>query len=50
MDEVASFLADSVVCAGFDSAEVEDLATICKSVRFEAGEVIVAEDTRGRDL
>jgi CRP-like cAMP-binding protein len=50
MDEVASFLADSVVCAGFDSAEVEDLATICKSVRFEAGEVIVAEDARGRDL
>lgn len=50
MDEVASFLADSVVCAGFDSAEIADLATICKPVRFEAGEVIVAEDARGRDL
>jgi len=50
MDEVASFLADSVVCAGFDSAEIADLATICKPVRFEAGEVIVAEDARGREL
>ena len=50
MDEVANFLANSVVCEGFDPAEVEELAKICKSNRFKAGEVIVAEDARGRDL
>ena len=44
MDEVADFLASSVACEGFDTAEVEELA------RIKAGEVIVAEDARGRDL
>ena len=50
MDEVANFLANSVACEGFDTAEVEELARICKTARFKAGEVIVAEDARGRDL
>jgi len=50
MDEVANFLANSVVCEGFDTAEVEELAKICKPARFKAGEIIVAEDARGRDL
>ena len=50
MDDVAAFLADSVVCAGFDEAEVEELARICKPINFQSGEVIVAEDARGRDL
>ena len=50
MDEVADFLAHSVVCEGFDTVEVEELAKICKTARFKAGEVIVAEDARGRDL
>lgn len=50
MDEVAAFLANSVVCAGFDEAEVEELARICKPINFQSGEVIVAEDARGRDL
>jgi CRP-like cAMP-binding protein len=50
MDEVASVLADSVMCKDFDSDEVAKLAAVCKSVRFNAGDVIVAEDARGRDL
>jgi CRP-like cAMP-binding protein len=50
MDEVAGFLAGSVVCRGFDQAEVEELANICKQVHFRSGEVIVAEDVRERDL
>jgi CRP-like cAMP-binding protein len=50
VDEVANFLVNSVVCEGFDTAEVEELAKVCKRVRFKAGEVIVAEDARGRDL
>ena len=50
MDEVANFLANSVACEGFDTAEIEELARICKTARFMAGEVIVAEDARGRDL
>lgn len=50
MDEMASFLASSVVCEGFDDKEVAELAKICKPVRFQSGEVIVAEDARERDL
>ena len=50
MDGVAGFLADSAVCKGFDEAEVAGIAEICRTVRFQAGEVIVAEDARGRDL
>jgi CRP-like cAMP-binding protein len=50
MDDVATFLANSVVCAGFDEAELEELARICKPMHFQSGEVIVAEDARGRDL
>jgi CRP-like cAMP-binding protein len=50
MEEVAKCLASSVVCKGFDTSEIEELAKICRSVRFEAGEVIVAEDARERDL
>lgn len=50
MDEVVSVLANSVVCAGFDDAEVEELAKICKPIRFPSDETIVAEDARGRDL
>jgi CRP-like cAMP-binding protein len=50
MDEVARFLASSVVCKGFDEAEVAEIAKICKPVQFQMGEVIVAEDARGRDL
>jgi len=50
MDGVAGFLADSAVCKGFDEAEVAEIAEICKPARFQAGEVIVAEDARGRDL
>ena len=50
MEEVADFLANSVVCKGFDTSEVEELAKICKPACFNAGEVIVAEDARGRDL
>lgn len=50
MDEVADFLAHSVICQGLETAEVEELAKIFKPVRFRAGEVIVAEDARGREL
>ena len=50
MEEVADFLVNSVVCKGFDTSEVEELAKICKPACFNAGEVIVAEDARGRDL
>jgi len=50
MDDVAEFLVGSVMCKDFDSDEVEKLAALCKSIRFEAGDVIVAEDARGRDL
>jgi len=50
MEEVADFLVKSVVCKGFDTSEVEELAKICKPACFNAGEVIVAEDARGRDL
>jgi CRP-like cAMP-binding protein len=50
MQEVANFLANTVVCEGFETAEVEELAKICKPVSFKSGEVIVAEDARGRDL
>ena len=50
MDDVARFLADSVMCKDFDGGEVAELAAVCKSVRFKAGDVIVAEDARGRDL
>jgi CRP-like cAMP-binding protein len=50
MDEVAGFLAGSIACEGFSRAEVEELAKICKPVRFRSGDVIVAEDARERDL
>lgn len=50
MDEVAGFLADSVMCKNFDDDEVAQLASVCKCVRFKSGDVIVAEDARGRDL
>ncbi len=50
MDEVAKFLSESVMCKDFDADEVEKLAKICKSIRFNSGDVIVAEDARGRDL
>ena len=50
MDELAGFLADSVVCRGFDGAEVAEIAKICRTVTFQAGEIIVSQDTRGRDL
>ena len=50
MDEVARFLAHSVMCKDFDGDEVAKLAVICKSVRFKSEDVIVAEDARGRDL
>ena len=50
MDEVARFLADSVMCKDFDADEVAKVAAICKSIRFKSGDVIVAEDARGRDL
>ena len=50
MDGVAAFLADSAVCNGFDEAEIAEIAEICRPVKFQAGEVIVAEDARGRDL
>lgn len=50
MDGVAAFLADSAVCKGFDEAEIAEIAEICRPVNFQAGEVIVAEDARGRDL
>lgn len=50
MDEVARFLASSVVCKDFDAAEVEAVVKIAKPVRFKTGDVIVAEDSRGRDL
>jgi len=50
MDEVARFLADSVMCKDFDVDEVAKLAVICKPIRFKPGDVIVAEDARGRDL
>jgi len=50
MYEVANFLASSAICNGFDTAELEELARICRPNRFTAGEVIVAEDARGRDL
>ena len=50
MDEVAKFLAGSVVCKDFDASEVEEVAKISKSMRFETGDVIVAEDARVRDL
>ena len=48
MDEVANFLANSVICDGFDTAEVEELAKICKPARYKSGEVIVAESCSGR--
>jgi CRP-like cAMP-binding protein len=38
------------MCKDFDADEVEKLAKICKSIRFNSGDVIVTEDTRGRDL
>ena len=50
MDEVARFLADSEMCKDFNGDEVAALAAVCKSVRFKAGDVIVAEDARERDL
>jgi CRP-like cAMP-binding protein len=50
MDEVARFLADSVMCKNFNGDEVAKLAAVCKSIRFKSGDVIVAEDARGRDL
>ncbi|MGD8372948.1 MAG: cyclic nucleotide-binding domain-containing protein [Syntrophobacterales bacterium] len=50
MDEVAKFLAGSVVCKDFDGVEVEEIAKIAKSMQFQTGDVIVAEDARGRDL
>jgi CRP/FNR family cyclic AMP-dependent transcriptional regulator len=50
MDDVAEFLAGSVMCKDFGSDEVEKLAALCKSIRFKPGDVIVAEDARGRDL
>ena len=50
MDGVAGFLADSALCKGLDEAEIAGIAEICRPVQFRAGEVIVAEDARGRDL
>ena len=50
MDEVVSFLANSMVCEGFDETEVSELAKICKVISFQSGEVIVVEDARERDL
>jgi CRP-like cAMP-binding protein len=50
MDEVVSFLANSVVCEGFDETEVTKLAKICKVIPFQSGEVIVVDDARERDL
>ena len=50
MDEVARFLSESVMCKDFDADEVEKFAKICKSIRFNSGDVIVAQDARGRDL
>lgn len=50
MDEVAEFLASSTVCNGLDDEEIAELAKMCKPSRFRVGEVIVAEDGRGRDL
>jgi CRP-like cAMP-binding protein len=50
MDEVVSFLANSVVCEGFDEAEVAKLAKICKVILFQPGEIIVVDDARERDL
>ena len=48
MDEVARFLADSVMCKDFDGDEVAKPTVICKSVRFKSGDDIVAEDAGGR--
>jgi CRP-like cAMP-binding protein len=50
MDDMVSFLANSVVCEGFDEAEVAKLAKICKVISFQPGEVIVEDDARERDL
>ena len=50
MDEVAVFLASMEICNGLDDTEIAKIAKICKAARFQMGEVIVAEDARGRDL
>jgi CRP-like cAMP-binding protein len=50
MDDMVSLLANSVVCEGFDEAEVAKLAKICKVISFQPGEVIVEDDARERDL
>ena len=50
MDDMATFLANSLICAGFDGTEVEELAGICRTIHFQSGEVIVTEDARERDL
>ena len=50
MDDVASSLANSVVCEDFDETEIAELAKVCEAIRFQPGEVIIVDDARERDI
>jgi len=50
MDDIASSLANSVVCEDFHETEIAELAKVCKVIRFQPGEVIIVDDARERDI
>ena len=50
MEELVSFLQDTEVFKGLNADDVGRIVSICKSVRFNNGDVIVEEDARERKL
>ena len=50
MKELVSFLQDTEVFKGLNADDVGRIVNICKSARFNKGEVIVEEDAREREL
>jgi CRP-like cAMP-binding protein len=50
MSEMLSFLKDTEVFKGLADEDLERIAGICNSARYDKGQVIVEEDAREREL